>query len=96
MELLSILYYSLIRLLSKKAAKNHAKYNFWKIYDFLEGLKDSTQSKHNCVKKFDVRHDAKRYRVSQGIIGSWKMYFFSIIFFLNDSKFYDEERSKLS
>ena len=45
----------------------------------------------NCVKIFNVRHDAKRYRVSQGIIVSWKMYFFSIISFLNDSKFYDEE-----
>ena len=43
---------------------------FGKYKIYLERLKDSTQSKHNCVKAFDVRHDAKRYIVSQGIIGS--------------------------
>ena len=69
---------------------------FGKFKIFLERLKDSTQSKHNCVKKFDVRHAAKCYRVSQGIIGSWKMYFFSIISLLNEWKFYDEERNELS
>ena len=62
----------------------------------LERLKDSTQSKHNYVKKFDVRHDAKCYRVSQGTIESWKMYFFSNISFSNDLEFYDEERNELS
>ena len=71
---------------------------FGKFKIFLERLKDSTQSKHNCVKTFNVRHDAERYRVSQVITGSasWKMQFFSIISFLNDSKFYDEERNELS
>ena len=64
---------------------------FWKYKIFLERLKDSIQSKYNFVKTFDVRHDTKHYRVSQG-----KMRFFSIISFLNDSKFYDEERSELS
>ena len=69
---------------------------FGKFKIFLERLKDSTQSKHNCVKIFDVRHYAKRYRVSQGITGSRKMYFFSINFFLNDSKFNNEERNEHS
>ena len=63
---------------------------------FLERLKDSIQSKYNSMKTFDVRHAAKGYRVSQGITGSWKMQFFSIMSFLNDSKFYDEERNELS
>ena len=74
--------------------------NIKKMPQFLENFrflldqwKYSTQSKHNCVKTFDVRHNAKRYRVSQGIIVSLKMYFFSIISFLNDSKFYNEERT---
>ena len=71
MELLFILYKSLIRLLSNKSVKNHAKnvIFFGKFKIFLERLKDSTQSKHNCVKTFTVRHDVKRYRVSQGITG---------------------------
>ena len=63
---------------------------------FVEGLKDISQSKHNCVKTFDVRQDAKHNRVAQGIIGPWRKQLFSIISFLNDSKFYDEERNKLS
>ena len=58
---------------------------------FLEFMKDSSQSKHNCMKTFNVRHDAKLYRVSQGVTGEWK-----IISFLNDTKLYDEERNKLS
>ena len=45
---------------------------FWKYNIFVERLKDSTQSKHNCVKTFDVRHDAKRYRVSQWITAHGK------------------------
>ena len=57
---------------------------------------DSIQSKYNCLKTFDVRHTAKRYRVSQGIKGSKKKIFFSTISFLNDSKFYSEERNELS
>ena len=69
---------------------------FGKYKIYLERLKDSTQSKHNCVKALNVRHDAKRYIVSQEIIGSWKMQYFSIISFLNDSKLYDEERNELS
>ena len=69
---------------------------FWKYKIFLERLKDSIQSKDNCMKTFDVRHAAKGYRVSQGITGSPKMQFFSIISFLNDSNFYDEERNELS
>ena len=63
---------------------------------FLERLKDSIQSKYNCAKTFDVRQDVKPYRVSQGITGSWQMQNFSIIYFLNDSKFYDEELNELS
>ena len=53
--------------------------------------KDSTQIKRICVKTFDVRHDDKHYynRASQGITGPMKMQFFSIISFLNDSKFYE-------
>ena len=66
-------------------------HNFGKFRIYLERLKYSTQSKHNCVKTIDVIHNAKRYRASQVIIGSWKMYFFSI-----NSKFYDEERNELS
>ena len=31
----------------------------------VEQLKDSPQSKHNFVKTFHVRHNAKRYRVLQ-------------------------------
>ena len=55
---------------------------------FLERLKDRTPSNYNRVKIFDVRVDAKPYRVSQRITGSWKMQFF-------DSKFYAEQRMKL-
>ena len=62
--------------------------NFGKFKVFLERLKNSTQSIHSCVKTFDDRHDANRYRVSQGIVGSWRMHFFSVISTLNDSKFY--------
>ena len=69
---------------------------FGKYRIFLNRLKDSTQIKRNCVKSFDVRHDAKHYRASQGITGPKKKQFFSIISFLNDSKFYDEERNELS
>ena len=57
---------------------------------FKDLLKDSTQLKRNCVKTFDVKHDAKHYRESQGITGPLKMQFFSIISFLNDSKFYEK------
>ena len=59
-------------------------------------IEDSIRSKYNRAKTFDVGHYAKRYWVSQGITGSCKMHFFSIISILNDSKFYDEERNELS
>ena len=45
---------------------------------------------------FDVRHDDKRYRVSQRIKCSLEIHFFSIVSFLNDLKFYDGEQNKLS
>ena len=77
-----------------KLKKKVTIFGKYKIY--LERLEDNTQSKHNCVKTFDVRHDAKRHRVSQRITGSWKMQYFSIMSFLNDSKLYDEERKELS
>ena len=100
MELLFILYEPLVHLLNYKAVNNHPKIKnmsqFFENKIFLEWLKDSTQSKHNGVKIFDVRPDVKHYRVSQGITGPWKMQFFSIISFLNDLKFYDEERNKIS
>ena len=48
---------------------------------FLDLLKYSTQIKRNCVKTFDVRHNAKHYGESQGITGPLKMKFYSIIFF---------------
>ena len=94
MELLFVLYKTLICLLTCKAVKNiqnkKSCHNFWKIYDFSERLKDSTQRKHSCAKTFakafDVRHDAKHYRVSQVTTGS----------FVYDSKFYDEEWNELS
>ena len=57
---------------------------------FYNDWKTVHKSKHNYVKTFDNRHDAKCYRASQGITGSWKMQFFNIITFLNESKFYDE------
>ena len=63
---------------------------------FLDRSKDSTQIKRNCVKTFDVRHNAKHYIASQGITVQLKMQFFSIIIFLNYSKFYDEEQDELS
>ena len=63
---------------------------------FLDPLKDSTHIKRNCVKTFDVSHDTKHYRASQGITGSLKMQMFSIISLLDGSKFYDEERNELS
>ena len=63
---------------------------------FLDQLKDSTQIKRNYVKTLDVRHDAKHYRASEGITGPIKIQFFSIISFLNESKFYDEEQNELS
>ena len=70
---------------------------FFGKYQIIQDLlKDSTQIKRNCVKTFDDRHDAKHYRESQGITDPLKMQFFSIIFFLNDSKFYDEGRNELS
>ena len=69
---------------------------FGKYQIFLDRLKDSTQIKRNCVKTFDIRHDAKHYRAPQGITVPLKMQFFSIIAFLNDSKFYDEEWNELS
>ena len=76
MELLFILYKLLVQ---SSKMKNVTIFGKCKI--FLERLKDSTPSKYNCVKTFDVRLDAKRYRVSQSITGSWKMQFFSIISF---------------
>ena len=102
MELLFILNKPLVCLQNCKAVKidqttqNRKCQNFWKYKIFVERLKDSTQGKHNCVKTFDVRHDAKGYRASQGITDSWKMQLFRNISFLNDLKFYDEERNKLS
>ena len=69
---------------------------FGKYQIFLDRLKDSTKIKRNCVKTFDVRHDAKHYRASQGITGPMKLQFVNIISFLNDSKFFDEERNELS
>ena len=55
--------------------KNVKKFVIYKI--FLERLKDSThsESKYYHVKHFNVRNDAKRYRVSQRITGSCKMQF---------------------
>ena len=61
---------------------------------FLGRLKKITQIKRNFVKTFDIRHDAKHYRASQTITGPMKMQFSSIISFVNDSKFYDEERNE--
>ena len=52
--------------------------------------KRTTKSEYDFVKTFNVVHDEKWYRVSQGITGSWKMQFFSIISFLNDLRLYDE------
>ena len=78
MELLFILYKSFIRLLSSKAVKNHAKLKmsqFLEIFSFLERLKDSTQSIHNCMKTFDVRHEAKQYKVSRGIVAMENAFF---------------------
>ena len=69
---------------------------FGKYQIFLDRIKDSTQIKCNCVKTLVVRHDAKHYRALQGITDPLEMQFFSIISFLNDSKFYDEERNELS
>ena len=99
MELLFILYKPLARLLNCKAnttIQNNKCHIFLKYLIFLDQLKDSSQIKRNYVKAFDVRHDAKQYRASQGITGPRKMHFFNIISFLNDSKFYDEERNELS
>ena len=48
---------------------------FGKYQIFQDRLKDSSQIKRNCVKTFDVRHDAKHYRESQGITGPLKMQF---------------------
>ena len=69
---------------------------FGKYQIFLDRLKNSTEIKRDSVKTFDVRHDAKHYRASQGITGPMKLRFFGIISFSNDSKFYDEDRNKLS
>ena len=68
-----------------------------KISDFFRTIERQYPfSKYNCVKTFDVRHDVKHYRISQGITGLWKMQFFSIISFLNDLTFYAEEQNELS
>ena len=100
MEFLFILYKPLIHLLNCKAVNNLPKSEISHFLEknkiFPERLKDSTQSKYNFVKAFDIRHNAKCYRVSQEITGSWKMQFFSIIFFLNDLKLYVEQPNKLS
>ena len=69
---------------------------FGKYQISLDRLKDSTQIKRDYVKTFNVRHDAEHYRASRGITGPMKMEFLSMISFLNDSKFYDEERNELS
>ena len=42
---------------------------------FQDLLKDSIQIKCNCVKPFDVRHDAKHNRESKEITGPLKMQF---------------------
>ena len=47
------------------------------------------------VTSINVTPDIKRSKVSQGITGSWKMQFFSIISFLNDLKVYDKLRNEL-
>ena len=98
MELLFIVYQLLVRLLKCKAVNNHPNNVafFLKYQIVLDLLKDHIQIKRNYVKTFYVRRDAKHYRTSQGITGPMKRQFFSMIFFLNDSKFYDEERNKLS
>ena len=65
---------------------------FWEnIGFFYNDWKTVHKSKHNYVKTFDIRHDAKCYRASL-----MKMQFFNIITFLNESKFYDEKRKELS
>ena len=63
---------------------------------FVERLRDSSQSKQNFVKTFDVRHYTKRYSVSRGITGWCKKQLLSIIYFLNDMNIYDGEQNQLS
>ena len=96
MELLFILNKPLVRLLNCKAVNSHPNFFknatiFGKYRIFLQRLKTVHKSKHNYVKTFHIRHDAKCYRASL-----MKMQFFNIITFLNESKFYDEERNELS
>ena len=63
MEFLFILYKPIVHLLNCKAVNNHPKLKmspfFGKYKIFPERLKDTTQSKYNFVKTFDVRHGAK-------------------------------------
>ena len=74
MEFLFILYKPIVHLLNYKAVYNQPKQKqshiLGKYKIFPERLKDTTDSKYNFVKTFDVRHDDKCYRVSQGITGS--------------------------
>ena len=69
---------------------------FGKYQIFQDRLKNSTQIKRYYVKTFDVGHDAKYYRASQGVTSPMKKQFFSMISFLNNLKFYNEELYELS
>ena len=68
-ELLFILYKPLVHLLNYKAVTtkhNRKCHIFGKHKIFLVQLKNSTESKYNCVKTFDARHAAKHCGVSHG------------------------------
>ena len=80
MELLFILYKPKLQG-GKQPSKKYMSHFFGKYQIFLDRLKDSTQIKRNCVKTFDVRHDAKHYRAPQGITGLMKMQVGRIISF---------------
>ena len=62
-----------VHLLKRRAVNNHPQSKMSQLLEnirfFPERLKDTTQRKYNFVKTFDIRHDAKCYKVSQKITG---------------------------
>ena len=88
MELVFILYKPLVTFSTKlQGCKEPSKILkvlfFGKYQIFLVQLKDGTQIKRICANTFDVRHDTKHHRASQGRNNRpIKMQFFSIVSFV--------------
>ena len=76
LSFINILHNSKLQKLKKTSIQSQTCHKFWKLSDFQERLKHSALRTYNFMTLFYVRHDIKRYTVSQATTVSWKMHIF--------------------